>query len=94
MRLYGVACAAQEIVDSAGCSRSSLKGWCRAHREGGVEALVDTRVVGSRAKLTPAGIRGLSRTVGIWAPREQTLLLRSWLLNSPDNLHARFVTAL
>ena len=49
--LYGTGYPTEEIEEITGCSRSSLMGWCRAYREGGVEALEDHRRGGNRAKL-------------------------------------------
>jgi transposase len=51
-----------------GCSYSSLMVWCRVYRDGGVEALVDKRVGGNRAKLTPAEIEDLSRWLRLYTP--------------------------
>jgi transposase len=61
VRLYGIGYPAQEVMDATGCSYSSLMGWCRVYREDGVEALVDKRVGGNRAKLTSAEIEDLNR---------------------------------
>ena len=70
VRLYGIGYPAQEIVDITGCSYSSLMGWCRAYREDGVEALVDKRVGGNRAKLTPEEIEDLSRRLRLYTPAD------------------------
>jgi len=70
VRLYGIGYPAQEIMDITGCSYSSLMGWCRAYREDGVEALVDKRVGGNRAKLTPAEIEDLSRRLRLYTPAD------------------------
>ncbi|MFW6116397.1 MAG: helix-turn-helix domain-containing protein [bacterium] len=70
VRLYGIGYPAQEIIDITGCSYSSLMGWCRAYRKDGVEALVDKRVGGNRAKLTSAEIEDLSKRLRLYTPTD------------------------
>ena len=53
-----------------GCSRTSLMEWCRAYREGGIEALVDKRVGGNRAKLKAAEIDDLGRRLRAYTPAD------------------------
>ena len=55
VRLYGIGYPAQEIMDITGCSYSSLMGWCRAYRDGGVEDWVDKRVAHANSRL-PLGL--------------------------------------
>jgi transposase len=54
VRMYGQGYRVTEIQELTGCGDSSLMEWCRAYREGGVEALIDKRRGGNRAKLTQA----------------------------------------
>jgi transposase len=70
VRLYGIGYPAQEVMDITGCSYSSLMGWCRAYREDGVEALVDKRVGGNRAKLTSAEIEDLNGRLRLYTPSD------------------------
>ena len=70
VRLYGTGYPVQEIIDITGCSYSSLMVWCRVYRDGGVEALVDKRVGGNRAKLTPAEIEDLSKRLQLYTPAD------------------------
>ena len=53
VRLYGSGYPVAQITEITGCSRTSLMDWCRLYRTHGVRGLVDGRVGGNRAKLTP-----------------------------------------
>src|ERR671916_2182837 len=53
VRLYGAGYPVAQITEITGCSRTSLMDWCRLYRTHGVAGLVDGRVGGNRAKLTP-----------------------------------------
>ena len=53
VRLYGLAYPVTQIEEITSCSRTSLMDWCRLYRTHGVAGLVDGRVGGNRAKLTP-----------------------------------------
>ena len=53
VRLYGSGDPLAEIEEITGCSRTSLMDWCRLYGTHGVPGLVDRRVGGNRAKLTP-----------------------------------------
>jgi transposase len=68
VRLYGTGYPTQEVMDITGCSRTSLMDWCRAYRAGGVEALVDKRVGGNRARLTPAQLEDLRARLRTYTP--------------------------
>jgi transposase len=62
--------------------------WCRAYRNGGVEALVDHRAGGNRAKLTGAEIEALKRRltgytpINLFGPTASTLDGQFWTV--PD----------
>lgn len=51
VRLYGSGSSVAQVIDSTGCSRTSLMDWCRVYRRAGRVALIDGRVGGNRAKL-------------------------------------------
>ena len=53
VRLYGSGYPVAQIEEITGCSRTSLMDWCRDYRTHGVPGLVDGRVGGNRAKLSP-----------------------------------------
>ena len=53
VRLYGSGYPVAQISEITGCSRTSLLDWWRLYRAQGVTGLVDRRVGGNRAKLTP-----------------------------------------
>ena len=53
VRLYGLGYPVAQIEEITSCSRTSLMDWCRLYRTHGVAGLVDGRVGGNRAKLTP-----------------------------------------
>jgi transposase len=69
VRLYGTNYPAKEVREIVGCSQSSLMGWCRKYRNGGVSALEDHRRGGNRAKLTKAEIEDLRQRLGEYTPR-------------------------
>ncbi len=69
VRLYGTNYPAEEVREIAGGSQSSLMGWCRKYREGGVSALEDHREGGNRAKLTKAEIEDLRARLHEYTPR-------------------------
>ena len=53
VRLYGTGYPVAQIAELTGCSRTSLLDLCRLYRTRGVADLVDGRLGGNRAKLTP-----------------------------------------
>jgi transposase len=69
VRLYGTNYPAEEVREIAGCSQSSLMGWCRKYREGGVSALEDHRLGGNRAELAEAEIEHLRTQLHAYTPR-------------------------
>ena len=68
VKLCGTGYSTQEVMGITGCSRTSLMEWRRAYRNGGVEALVDQRGGGNRAKLTAADIEELKRRLTEYTP--------------------------
>jgi transposase len=69
VRMYGQGYAVTEIGELTGCGYSSLMEWCRAYRKGGVEALVDKRRGGNRAKLKPGQITEIREYLHEYSPR-------------------------
>ena len=70
VRLYGQGYATREIEAICGCSRSSLMEWCRSYLDAGVTGLVDQRVGGNRALLTPHQIERLQDLLDSYEPRQ------------------------
>ena len=68
VRLYGTNYTAKEVRDIAGCSQSSLMGWCRKYRQQGTAGLEDHRRGGNRAKLTAAEIEHLQVRLHEYTP--------------------------
>ena len=68
VRMYGQGYAVAEIRELTGCGYSSLMEWCRTYREGGVEALVDKRRGGNRAKLEPGQVAGIREYLHEYSP--------------------------
>jgi transposase len=70
VRLYGLGYPVPEIMDICGCSRTRLLEWSRAYREGGLPALVDQRVGGNRARLTPMQIEEIKNKLHGYTPAQ------------------------
>ena len=70
VRLYGSGYPTKEVMDIAGCSRTSLMGWCRSYRTEGMEGLGDKRAGGNRARLTPAQIQQVKRRLHTYTPSQ------------------------
>jgi transposase len=68
VRLYGQGYRTREIAAICGCSRSSLMEWCRSYQEVGVTGLVDQRIGGNRALLTPPQIERLQYLLDSYTP--------------------------
>src|SRR5512136_2811548 len=68
VRLYGLGYPTREIETICGCSRSSLMEWCRSYQEAGVTGLVDQRVGGNRALLTPHQFERLQYLLDSYTP--------------------------
>ncbi len=70
VRLYGQGYPTREIEAICGCSRSSLMEWCRSYQTAGVTGLVDQRIGGNRALLTPHQIERLQYLLDSYTPAQ------------------------
>ena len=70
VRLYGLGYPVAQIQEITGCSRTSLMDWCRLYRADGLPGLVDGRVGGNRAKLTPAQRQSVRAYLHQYTPRQ------------------------
>ena len=70
MRLYGLGYPVAQIQEITGCSRTSLMDWCRLYRADGLPGLVDGRVGGNRAKLTPEQRQTVRAYLPQYTPRQ------------------------
>ncbi len=70
VRLYGSGYSMAQVIDITGCSRTSLMDWCRIYRHRGLAGLVDGRVGGNRAKLTPEQRHLLRANLHQYTPRQ------------------------
>jgi transposase len=70
VRLYGLGYAVAQIKDICGCSTTSLMEWCRAYREHDLTALLDHRLGGNRARLTPQQIETIMNQLHIYTPAQ------------------------
>ena len=70
VRLYGSGYPVAQIAEITGCSRTSLMDWCRLYRDRGVAGLVDGRVGGNRAKLTPEQRETVRAQLHQYTPRQ------------------------
>ncbi len=68
--LYGTGYSVAQIQELTGCSRASLMHWCHGYRTQGVSGLVDGRVGGNRAKLTPAQRQQVRAKLQQYSPRQ------------------------
>lgn len=69
VRLYGIGYSVPQILEIAGCARSSLMEWCAAYRERGIAGLADHRRGGNSAKLTHEQLADLSGKLRQYTPR-------------------------
>lgn len=69
VRLYGSGYSVAQVLDITGCSRTSVMDWCRIYRSDGLLGLVDGRVGGNRAKLTPDQRQVLRANLHHYTPR-------------------------
>jgi transposase len=67
--MYGTGSPLEEILEQAGCSRSSLLNWCRAFRFRGLAGLHDDRQGGNNARLTDGQMNDLARRLRLYTPR-------------------------
>lgn len=70
VRLYGTGYAVPHVQAITGCSRTSLLDWCRLYRTRGRHGLVDRRVGGNRAKLTPTQRQAVCAKLHQYTPRQ------------------------
>ncbi len=70
VRLYGSGYPVAQIEEITGCSRTSLMDWCHLYRTHGVPGLVDGRVGGNRAKLSPDQRETVRATLHQYTPRQ------------------------
>jgi len=68
VRLYGERYTVAEIMQIAGCSRTSLMDWCRQYRADPIGGLVDKRAGGNSAKLTQLRIEDLNQRLHQYTP--------------------------
>ena len=70
VRLYASGYTLGEVMQIAGCSRTSLMDWCRRYRKAGVAGLIDHRMGGNRAKLRVDQIEELKELLNRSGPGE------------------------
>ncbi len=70
VRLYGAGYPVAQIEEITGCSRTSLMDWCRLYRAEGVGGLVDGRIGGNRARLTPTQRATVRANLHHYTPRQ------------------------
>ncbi len=70
VRLSGAGYPVAQIAAITGCSRTSLMDWCRLYRAHGVAGLVDGRLGGNRAKLTPDQRETVRANLHQYTPRQ------------------------
>jgi transposase len=70
VRLYGSGYPVPQIQQITGGSRTSLMDWCRLYRTDGLQGLVDGRVGGNRAKLTPVQRHMVSAKLLQYTPQQ------------------------
>jgi transposase len=70
VRLYGTGMATADILEVAGCSRSSLMNWVRHYQTLGIAGLVDKRVGGNSAKLRPHQVERLQDHLQGYTPEQ------------------------
>ena len=68
VRLYGTGYAVPQIVDICGCAPRNLSNWVRAFRQRGLTALLDHRLGGNRARLTPDQIEAVQTKLHRYTP--------------------------
>jgi transposase len=70
VRLYGLGYPVAEIKAICGCSTTSLMDWCRAYRKHDLPALLDHRLGGNRARLTPPQIEAVMNQLHTYTPAQ------------------------
>lgn len=67
--LYATGYPVAQIQELTGCSRASLMHWCRGYRTDGIAGLIDGRIGGNRAKLTPEQRQAIQAKLHQYTPR-------------------------
>jgi transposase len=70
VRLYGLGYSVAQVIDICACSTRSLLNWTHAYRERGLAALLDHRLGGNRARLTPEQIETLMNRLKTYTPAQ------------------------
>src|SRR5882672_8334647 len=70
VRLYGSGYSVAQICDICGCSMRSLLNWTRAYQLRGITALLDHRLGGNAAKLTPEQIERIHNQLHGYTPAQ------------------------
>jgi transposase len=70
VRRYGTGYPAKEVMEIAGCSRTSLMGWCRIYQRWGAQGLIDKRVGGNHARLKESQLEELKARVHTYSPAQ------------------------
>ncbi len=71
VHLYGTGYPIAQIAEITGCSRTSLMDWCRLYRDRGVAGLLDGRLGGHRANLTPEQRATVRVNLDQYTPRQR-----------------------
>ncbi len=69
VRLYGTGYPVGQVLEIAGCSRTSLLEWCQKYERHGIKGLADHRLGGNSAKLKPAQVDQMRRLIHEYTPR-------------------------
>jgi transposase len=70
VRLYGSGYATDLIRDVCGCTPRTLSNWVRAYQQCGLTALLDRRLGGNRARLTPDQIEAVQTKLHRYTPAQ------------------------
>ena len=70
VRLYGTGYTTALIQDICGCTPRTLSNWVRAYRQRGLTALLDHRLGGNRARLTPEQIEAVQTKLHRYTPAQ------------------------
>ena len=70
VRLYGTGYPVKEVMESTGCSRTSLMDWCRIYRTEGSAGLIDHRTGGNRDRFTQQQVDELATRLQTYTPAD------------------------
>ena len=70
VRLYGLGHPVAHIHDICACSQRSLLRWCNLYQAQGVTGLLDHRLGGNRARLTPAQVEAVQNQLHRYTPAQ------------------------